>query len=187
MSIVDLPDWGEVRLFVGSRPLSASERADCQRIIDGFLRAWAVQHGATAGMEPLVAAAEVVANQVLVMGYAAMRPLEGKPQETKPYLMTGSDFDPLLDSLLRYASTQLPPLSFVSDDAVVLDAEIVPFMSAIVPLARSGRFDRDCLVITGGPISRWKAFGAMHAIGTDDEYYELIKEGLAQRQILIPN
>lgn len=186
MTIADLPDWGEVRVFVSSRPMTPSELADGCNIVEECLREFVEEFSEWVGMTPLVAPVETYLDQVIAFGYAAQWPSRDGTGDTTPYLITGSFFDPFMDRLYLFAQRQVPAFTLEPDDVIILPSGPAPFLSALTPVAERGELDRGTLVITGGPVSRWKSLGAIHPLSDDEEYYRLIRESLAHRNILLP-
>ncbi len=186
MAIADLPDWGEVRVFVSSRTMTPSELEGCRQIVDECFREWVDEFRQRVGTTPLVAPIETFMDQVIAYGYAAQRLSGGGADATLPYLMTGSDFDPFMDRLCLFAQHQIPAFTIEPDDVIILPSGPAPFVSALVTAAERGQLNRTTPVITGGPISRWKSLGAIHPISADEEYYRVIQEGLVHRNIMLP-
>lgn len=182
-AILDLPDWGEVRMWVASRPLSPEELSQARHIVDDFLAKWQTLSVNWLYATPDISDCEVFANQALAFGYAAVRLSDGMPGSSQPFYMTGSDIDPLLDVMDLFASQQTPLLELGPDDAIILDGIMSPMSTAALALARQGRLGGESLIMTGGPIARWRYLGAIHPLRNDSELFATFKVELASQGI----
>lgn len=182
-AILDLPDWGEVRLWVATRPLTVQECAEAHRIVTDFIAAWQVESVSWLHDTPTISECEVFADQAFVFGYAALRSLSPQMEDPQPFYMYGSDIDPLLNSMDRFALRQLPRVEISPDDAIIVDGQMSPMSKAARLLGLQGRLSGATLVMTGGPIKRWRQLGAIHPLRDDCDLFAAFRDGFAKQGV----
>jgi hypothetical protein len=171
-NIDDVPDEGQVWLFMPSRVPTMPEGETVCDIINGWISSW----------ESAFPMCPISSCHILFDAWSFLFAVDDRLRWQPPRVsgLSGSDLDPLFRTLETWGQDQTPSVTVTPGLGTLINDQVVPFTRTWLQLAKDGVLTEDTPVFSSCSVAEWRAGKFVRRLG--DENPDFVAQVLTRSQ-----